>query len=83
MARKGQRVIALAEIRRQLTGSGDVRSAIKFQNDVNALIAAVADLDLVAIGGLLPPPRPAVREERRRQRHASVDTMFSVSAHLL
>jgi hypothetical protein len=77
MARRGQRVVAVAEIRRQIVGSGDVRSAIKFQNDVNALIAAVADLDMVPQGPLLPPPRPVVAEARRRSRHAAVDAMFS------
>jgi hypothetical protein len=82
MAQRGQRVIALAELRRELLGSGDVRSTIKFQNDINALIAAVADLDMVPLGPLLPAPRPVITESRRRLRPVSVDTLFSGTAPL-
>jgi hypothetical protein len=43
----GQKVVAASALRGLFTSGGDLKEAIAFQNDVNALIAEVSRLDTV------------------------------------
>jgi hypothetical protein len=84
MARHEQRVMPASKIRSELTAPGDVRSAVAFQNDVNALIALVAQIEEArapgpggaqqVIGFEAPfgflPPRPIDLGQRKRSRQA-------------
>jgi hypothetical protein len=45
METTGVRVVAVSELRRMLTSGGAFQDGIAFQNDVNALLAAVARME--------------------------------------
>jgi hypothetical protein len=71
MARTGERVVRVSEVRGELVDGADLRDVIGFQNDVNALIGSLARLGteqeanglalVQAPFGCLPQPRERPR----------------------
>ena len=71
----------VGEVRQRLIGTADVRDQVAFQNDVNALLAAVGDLEstrselphgIEATFGLLPARPQAVAGDGRPARTRAV-----------
>jgi hypothetical protein len=42
--------VAAARVRQALVGDGDIRAEIDFQNDINAMLAAIEDGSSLAVG---------------------------------
>jgi len=57
----GTRVVAAAEVRGALTGKGDLRAEVDYQNDVNALLARVEQWQMPwrSLSDISPPTFPS------------------------